>query len=268
MAEVASEVLHDVGNALQAVTTSAGLLRQKLSSQATDDLGRIGGMLAEHAHDLQQWLSCDPKGQQVPRYLSMLADNLVAERDVIKEEVVQLAHGIHHIENLVRQQNEHTHRKGVVEAVDVTVLIAEAVRLSSIEEQGVVVVTQVAAAVIRTQKHRLLAVLINLLKNAAHSVLQVAEERQAIRIEATVANDLLSIRVADDGVGIAAENLDRIFETGFSSKPNSCGRGLHSSANSVRELGGKLRVESDGEDRGACFLVELPMHQAGVTAGG
>jgi two-component system, NtrC family, sensor kinase len=259
MAEVASEVLHDVGNALQSVTTSAGLLRLQLGSQSVDDLERLSALLAQHAGDMEQWLHTDPKGQRVPAFLGMLAGSLMAERGAMTQELAQLADGIQHIEHLVRQQTQHTHRGGVVESVQVADLVDEAVRLSAVQVDGVTVVQDVAAGVLRTDKHRLLAVLINLLNNAGHSARQVAVDRRTIRITASVADGRFNLCVADQGVGIKKENLTRVFETGYSTKASSAGRGLHSSANGVRQLGGQLRVTSDGENCGACFHLSLPV---------
>jgi signal transduction histidine kinase len=64
--------------------------------------------------------------------------------------------------------------------------------------------------------------------------------------------------VADNGVGIAPEHMARIFHHGFTTKKEGHGFGLHSGALIARELGGELRVESEGVDRGASFTLDLP----------
>lgn len=68
------------------------------------------------------------------------------------------------------------------------------------------------------------------------------------------------ITVSDNGVGIAVENLTRIFAHGFTTKKNGHGFGLHSSALAAKELGGSLRASSEGPDRGATFILELPLN--------
>ena len=70
---------------------------------------------------------------------------------------------------------------------------------------------------------------------------------------------LAIISVADNGIGIPAENLTRIFAHGFTTRKHGHGFGLHSSALAASEMGGALRVQSDGHGCGATFTIELPL---------
>jgi len=70
--------------------------------------------------------------------------------------------------------------------------------------------------------------------------------------------------ISDNGIGIAPENLERVFNHGFTTRKDGHGFGLHSSALAAKELGGALTAHSDGLDRGATFTLELP--RAGVEA--
>jgi C4-dicarboxylate-specific signal transduction histidine kinase len=69
----------------------------------------------------------------------------------------------------------------------------------------------------------------------------------------------VAISVRDNGGGILPEHLPRIFRHGFTTKEGGHGFGLHSSAIAARDLGGVLRVESDGPGAGAVFTLELPV---------
>lgn len=268
MAEVARGVLHDVGNALQGVTTSAGLLRQRLHARAVDDLGRVSAMLAEHTADLERWLTADPKGKQVPGFLPLLAADLRTAHGAMRDELTQLTAGLDHIQHLVDLQHATAAQHGALEKVALRGLVDEAVRLGSIHGDGVRVDCDFADVTLRTEKHKVLAILINLLRNAVHSVTKVAPERRTIRIVAQTDGDRIRITVADQGIGIPRGDLARIFQGGFSTRPQSEGRGLHSCANSATELGGTLVAESEGPDRGANFVLTLPLEPAtaGATA--
>ena len=72
-------------------------------------------------------------------------------------------------------------------------------------------------------------------------------------------NNHFKIAVTDNGVGIPAENLTRIFAHGFTTKKTGHGFGLHSGALAAKEMGGALRVHSDGPGKGATFTLELPL---------
>ena len=71
--------------------------------------------------------------------------------------------------------------------------------------------------------------------------------------------ETVAIEITDNGIGISAENMVNLFNHGFSTKSNGHGFGLHSSANSAKELGGSLAAHSDGSGMGATFTLTLPI---------
>ena len=68
----------------------------------------------------------------------------------------------------------------------------------------------------------------------------------------------LVVTVADNGVGITAATLEKLFSYGFTTKSDGHGFGLHASALAAQEMGGSLKAYSDGENRGAAFVLSLP----------
>ena len=63
----------------------------------------------------------------------------------------------------------------------------------------------------------------------------------------------------DNGIGIEKKDISRVFEFGFKKIDGGHGYGLHHSAIMVNELGGKIRVLSDGLGKGARFELNIPM---------
>jgi two-component system NtrC family sensor kinase len=258
MAEIARVVLHDIGNAMQAVSGNVETLRTQLGSRDFADLERVAGLLAEHAGDLERWLTADPKGRKVLPFLQALVASLGRQRGLMTTEVDQLRGGLDHIRSLVERQNENAGRTLPTEPLALGPLVAEAVRLGGVRESGVrVEIDEPVAATVAAEKHKLLAVLINVLRNAVHSSLQVPVDRRVIRIETRVAAGRVRLAVVDRGVGIRPEDLTRIFAGGYSTRPGGKGLGLHGCANSMSEIGGRLFAESEGVDRGASFVLEL-----------
>jgi two-component system NtrC family sensor kinase len=264
MSEVATTVLHDVGNALQGVNTSTGLLQRGLAGQNLADLERVSVMLAEHAHDLDRWLTQDPRGKRVPPFLLALSSSLREDHAALSSELDALRSGLDHIQALVSAQQEHAGKRGALERVDLAQLLENAVQLSSGAEGDDIEIERDYAGrpCVRTEKHKLLAVLVNLVRNARQAVQDPAVSTRRIRL-CVRADDLghVRIEVADTGVGIGPAALERIFEGGFSTKRGGRGLGLHGAANSVREMDGRLWAESDGPGSGARFLLELPACQ-------
>jgi C4-dicarboxylate-specific signal transduction histidine kinase len=113
--------------------------------------------------------------------------------------------------------------------------------------------------VLRVSRHKVLQILVNLLRNAREALdqAQAAEPRLGLRARRARAG-VVEIAVEDNGSGIQPENLTRIFAFGFTTKPDGHGFGLHSSALAAREMGGTLVARSEGAGRGATFLLELP----------
>jgi two-component system NtrC family sensor kinase len=66
-------------------------------------------------------------------------------------------------------------------------------------------------------------------------------------------------------VGIAPENLTRIFSHGFTTRTDGHGFGLHSAALAAQQMGGRLTAQSDGPGRGATFTLELPVAAPATT---
>src|SRR5262249_14486774 len=111
-------------------------------------------------------------------------------------------------------------------------------------------------------KHVVLQVLVNLLSNARHALKasELTEKDLRVRLYRAGA-DRVAIEVRDNGVGIAIENMDRIFAHGFTTKEDGHGIGLHMSAIAAKALGGSLTCQSEGRNKGASFVFEIPISE-------
>ncbi|MFY0570759.1 two-component system sensor histidine kinase NtrB [Archangium lansingense] len=265
MAEVANGILHNVGNTLNSVNVSAGLLAQRLRNLRVSGLTRASEMLREHAHDLGAFFSRDPRGQQLPQYLELLSRHLSEEKEGLLAETQMLDQNVEHIKAVVAMQQAHARVTGMVEQVSVPQLLDDALRLhaASFERVGIQVRTDYAARLplVMVDRYKLLQIVINLLSNARHALLNShrPDKHLSLRVERSP-GDRLRIQVADNGVGILPENLPRIFTQGFTTKEDGHGFGLHISALSAEELGGTLLCMSAGPGQGATFTIELPVN--------
>jgi len=108
-------------------------------------------------------------------------------------------------------------------------------------------------------------VFINLLLNAAHAIV----ERGEIRIRTGSDGDGVWVEIADSGVGIAPEHLNRIFDPFFTTRAVGQGSGLGLALGyaTVRQHGGEIRVEST-PGQGSRFLIRLPLSQPKAATDG
>lgn len=262
MAEVATSVLHNVGNVLNSVNVSASLVSDHLKSSKVLNVSRIAALMRDHRNDLVEFLTRDPKGKQLPIYVGELAERLAAEHSALAAEVESLKKNIEHIKEIVAMQQRYAKVGGVTEVVKITDLVEDALRMNAgaLERHEVKVRREFDPSVpeITVEKHKVMQILINLIRNAKYACDDTGKNEKSITIRVSNGNDRVRIAVIDDGVGIPPENLTRIFNYGFTTRKGGHGFGLHSGALSAKELGGVLLAESDGPGAGACFTLELP----------
>jgi signal transduction histidine kinase len=150
---------------------------------------------------------------------------------------------------------------GVLESMVVNELVEDAIRINTgaMDRHNIKIVREFSASpAILVDRHKILQILVNLIRNAKHACDDSgrSDKQIVVRLEAT--DQLVRVSVGDNGVGIAPENLTRIFNHGFTTRTNGHGFGLHSGALAAKEMGGGLAAFSEGPGRGATFTLEIP----------
>nr|WP_280640051.1 DAHL domain-containing protein [Pseudomonas sp. RGM2987] len=265
MAEIATNVLHNVGNVLNSVNISADLVTRKLRNSKTIGLGKAVNMMNEHANDLGHFITQDEKGKLLPRYFNELVDSIAAEQALLIDELAQLTRSIDHIKEIVTTQQSYAGAARLIEPLNVSDLFEDALRMNAgaLSRHHVTVIKDYQdAPAIMGDKHRLLLILINLISNAKFAMSNTPEPREIILGIRIVDQATLCLSVKDRGEGIAPENLARIFNHGFTTRKDGHGFGLHSCALAAVEMNGRLLVHSDGPGHGALFTLEIPLEPA------
>jgi PAS domain S-box-containing protein len=265
MAEVATGVLHNVGNVLNSLNVSATILANGLKQSKTENLVKVAALLREHTHDLGDFLTNDPKGRRIPEFIDSLAQHSLAERDRLMKELDSLKKDVEHIKEIVSMQQAYATMVGVLEPLDAVELMEDSLRMNAgaLIRHSVAVVREFQPVPpILAEKAKVLQILVNLIRNAKYAADDGGREDKSItlRIRLTETGRVQLI-VSDNGVGIPAENLTRIFAHGFTTRVGGHGFGLHSSANAAKEMKGSLTAQSDGNGSGATFTLELPVAQ-------
>jgi len=265
MAEVASSVLHNVGNVLNSVNVSANLLDERIQASKASGLARVAAMLKEQGEQLGSFIANDERGKRLPSYLEQLSSQLLADREAALKELASLVKSVEHIKDIVRMQQSYATLGGVVESVAVADLVNDSVQLNSeaFSRHGVTLACEFEEVpAVTVDKHRVLQILVNLIRNAKYACDDSGRSDKRITIRVTRCALGAAIEVVDNGVGIPSENLPRIFRHGFTTRPGGHGFGLHSAALAAQELKGSLRAASDGPGCGATFRLELPITPA------
>jgi two-component system NtrC family sensor kinase len=261
-AELAKGVLHNLGNAMTPLGVRLSTLADRLRDAPAEDVELAFAELAKEGEasarrtDLEEFLrlACRELATSVKDARSDLA---VVQRQAA---IVQTA-----LCELMRS-TRNTH---VVESVRLPDLVAQTLEIvpdacrqrlivDSDESLRKVGAVQVARTVLRL-------ILQNLIINAADAVRDAGRDKGMLYFAAEIIGDAdseqLHLHCKDDGVGIAADNLQRVFDKGFSTKSRETnyGIGLHWCANAICALGGRIWAASEGPGLGASMHLILPL---------
>jgi PAS domain S-box-containing protein len=263
MAEVATAVLHNVGNVLNSVNVSATLVNERLRRSRANNLAQAANLIETRMDDLDVFLAEDPKGKKLRAYLKELSASLVRDNDETRTEVESLRRNIEHIKTIVAMQQSYAQVSGTLEKLDPRELMENALQINrAAYERDHIQVSRdyQAAPQVLVDRHKVLQILINLLSNARHALEQSAPQERWVNLSIfPVGSERVCLRVGDNGAGIEAQNLSKIFSQGFTTRKDGHGFGLHSGANAANEMNGALSVHSDGPAKGAIFTLELPI---------
>jgi C4-dicarboxylate-specific signal transduction histidine kinase len=261
MAEVATSILHNVGNVLNSVNISADVVSDRVRHSRVDAFPKLAKMLAEHAHEANFFAT--DKGRQVPTYLKSLGEHFAEEQTEALKELASLRENIAHIKDIITMQQEYSKIAGFTEKVKVADLVKDALRLN----EGALLRHHIQLncdfqdnLTVVVEKHKVLQILVNLIRNAKYACDDSDQPQHLLTLRTRSSeNDRVQIEVCDNGVGIPPENLTKIFGQGFTTRKNGHGFGLHSAANAAKQLGGSLTAASEGPGKGASFTLEFPV---------
>lgn len=268
MADIASSTLHNVGNVLSSACVSADLLKEKTEQNNYKKFFQVINLLKEHQSSLLNYLNQDPKGQLIPEYLISLAEYLEEDHKEFIKEIEVIRSQLQHIKDIVSTQKEISRSGGMTEKVILADVIDSALQLTGISLKNKDIIIKKDYEIMHPiflDKNKLLQILVNLIKNAKeafNSNTQITNKKITISAQQNSDTKEVIIVVQDNGIGIINEHLQKIFSFGFTTKETGLGFGLHSSALTAQEMGGKISAESKGNGKGAIFTLSFPLKQA------
>ncbi len=264
MAEVATGVLHNVGNVLTSLNVSANVIATSLHQTKTASLAKVSALLDSHAADLAEFADSDPKGRLIPGFIESLAQHWVEEQERLLEEISSLQRNVDHIKEIVAMQQTYATMAGVVESLEPVALMEDALRMNA----GALVRLDVSVvrdfqptAAVQAQKAKILQILVNLIRNAKHAADEgdCLQKVITVRVIPAAGDGFVRLVVEDNGIGIAPEQLPSLFKHGYTTRAQGHGFGLHSAAIAAEEMQGSLTAYSAGLGTGAIFTLELPI---------
>ena len=262
MAEVATSVLHNVGNVMTSVNVLSNSIVDIVRNSKVSSVTRLSELLGKNRGELGRFVTDDERGRKMPDYIRQLSEHLADEQAQLLQKVNVLNENIHHINEIVAMQQSFAKVSGVLETVPPAEVLEDALRMlgDSLKRHAIKLVREFQPLPAMTMdRHKVLQILFNLLENAKYACLHGRAPEKEIIVRLQRHAEFMRLEVADNGMGILAENLERIFAQGFSTRKDGHGFGLHSSVLAAQDMGGSLTARSDGRDQGATFVLEIPM---------
>ncbi len=264
MAEIASNVLHNVGNVLTSAGINVEQMRAAVATSRLDRAAQISAMLKAHKEDLAEFLTRDPRGLVLPDYLLALTEELRNERTQLQENLKEMGLHIEHIRAIVRVQQDYAKTSLIIDEWDLGQLIDDSLRFqrAALQRHGISVKCEFAPVPkVRVDKHKVLQILINLISNAKYAMEEIPEGQRHLCVRLTAEGNMARIQVVDSGKGFTPEVYRQLFSHGFTTRKEGHGFGLHSSALAAQVMGGRLHLESAGPGKGATATLALPLQQ-------
>jgi len=261
MADIATGTLHNVGNILNSVTTSAQIIGDILRSSSISGFQKANNMLRDNMDRMDEFLINNPKGKKLMQYYLKLEDGFNAEHKETMGHITRLMDKVNAIVDVIAAQQSYAGASGLTEAYYLSDVVEDALTMQSVSTTRYGVRVQKDfhdIPQVPIQKTKLVHILINLIKNAKESMLGIQQQHRELAVSIDSNHDAIFVKIRDTGSGIAQENLEKIFSHGFTTKQNGHGFGLHSSANYMKEMGGRMWAESEGKGKGATFVLRFP----------
>lgn len=257
MAEVAAGVLHNVRNSMMPIVNNISMAQNSVLISGNDNILRAVDELSSGN------LPEDRQGKLL-QYLGMAHSRSNEERSEIAENLEHAVIQLNHVTEILKDQERFTHANPVIEKVnlgDAIIAAKGVIPMNPTFDVSVDVETSVSELNVRAHRVGLLQILGNVFVNAYDAMKRSGKSDGTISISAAKEvkkpDSEVHLTIRDTGVGIGADELEHVFDRGYTTKDDGGGLGLHWSANALAGMDGSISASSDGPQKGAEFCIIL-----------
>ncbi len=257
MADVATGVLHNVGNILNSINASTSAMNETLKNSQIKKLEKANNLLREQ---INEFVFEDPKKKMLLEYFLKIEEPIKKEYEYLTRQKNRLREKVDLITDVISTQQDLSKASSYTEEVNLQKLFEDTLALNagSIERHGLTIERNYEdIPPIMIEKTKVMHILFNMLNNAKESMNEANVEEKVLKVRFWEDAEYVHLSITDNGVGIREENMNKIFSHGFTTKKTGHGFGLHSSANYIKEMKGKIRAFSDGPGKGATFRLSF-----------
>ncbi|MCH2534056.1 MAG: sensor histidine kinase [Bdellovibrionales bacterium] len=261
MAEVATSVLHNLGNATNTLSTYTSKIMDIIKASPVSELNKLNSLVFDkYRSDFEKSVQSQPKLKTLPEAYNLLAQELQTDYKNLSQCCEQLDENVKKVSSIISYQKKYTGHN-FKEEINIHNLIKDILdsHMVLIEKYQISTTVNIPDyLIVTTEKNKLFHALYNVIDNAIGALMNKTTAGNRLEITASEDSESVRICVKDNGVGIAKQDLKTIFYQGFTTKNQGTGLGLHVTYNSIKEIGGEIKVNSDGPHLGAEFQIILP----------
>lgn len=261
MADLATSILHDVGNILNSVNVSTATISQIINHSRLEKLHKANAMLRAQLDDIETFVREDPKAKTLLTYLTRIDQHLADERQMLKSQIERLSDNVQVIMDVVAAQHTFLGTDRVEVELQLHEVAEKTLQMAghSLLHDNIVVEKKLhETSPVYALRSKLTHVLVNLLKNAVQSIEEQNPDRKKLTVETGQDDRFVYLSVTDNGVGFRQNEQAHLFSHGYTTKKTGKGFGLHNCANYMREMNGYIQAHSNGIGKGATFTLKLP----------
>ena len=259
-AEIATGVLHNVGNVMNSVNVAVGIVHDDFRNTFQRQFNSAIEILDSNLEDLPGFFQNDPRAKHFVPFLKELSQ----KSEGIFTEMCTLRENVDHVIAVVAAQQSFATTAGVMTNINPKTILESALQISgeSFNNHNIDVERNFEIVPdFSVDKQKLIQIFVNLIRNAINAIMDADPATRKISVGLNYSSNDIIFTVKDTGIGIKAEDIQRIFQHGFSTRKDRGGHGfgLHHSICAIKEMDGSIEVTSDGENQGAAFTIKLPI---------
>ena len=257
--EIASNILHDIGNAIVGFGSYINRIRRSLDQVNPANLQKLAEFMSAQQRQLNTVMG-DAKAEALVKMLTGINDSQKTLLEEIRKSVTEQHNIITHVQDILTIQRQYvagneTQKKS---PVNLRSIISDCMSMvyASIEKRGIIISMNVPEVlpVIRGDRTRLMQVILNIIKNSIEAIDITASEKK-ISLCLGIREDRLVFQLKDNGHGFDEATGKQLFERGFTTKASGSGLGLHSCRSIVENHEGTIEITSEGFGKGALTTI-------------
>lgn len=259
MADIAANTLHNIGNILNSVIVSVNVMEEISQNRVPKDMELASGIMRENIDNIKNYICTDPKGRKLLDFYLKLGSQANKSYQQMNYNLERLQDRLRAINDEISAQQNYAGIDDKLEEISIDMIVEDVLKLNkaSLDYNGITIVRNYESKFkAYVHRARLFYVITNVIFNAEDAMLGDRPEKR-LTVRTYKDGNGRYLQISDTGVGIPKENISLIFNRGFTTKPDRTGLGLYSCEAYMNGMGGSIRAESDGEGKGASFIIKF-----------